>query len=100
MGAAPKRMAAAPQAFGRCTDNDAGMRAASGGTASDCASVASLCNDPDKGPLIRKNCPKTCGACPKAAAAAPKGCKDDDAGMRAASGGTTSDCASVASLCN
>ena len=46
-----------------CEDDDAGAKAASGGSAPSCAAVATQCESPQIGSLVRQHCPKTCGVC-------------------------------------
>ena len=46
-----------------CEDDDEGVKADSKGSAPSCAKAAQFCSDPTNGPVVRKNCPKTCGTC-------------------------------------
>jgi len=51
----------APSHAPGCTDDDAGMKAASG--MPDCATVKAFCHDSTNGAKVRKYCPKTCSDC-------------------------------------
>ena len=55
-----------------CEDDDAGLKADSQGHASACARQREeLCRHHDQGPIMRKNCPKTCGLCSLGSAQTP-----------------------------
>ena len=46
-----------------CEDNDAGVKAATGGAAPNCGAAADKCKDPKFGAMVRASCRKTCGVC-------------------------------------
>jgi len=46
-----------------CVDNDEDVKKVSGGQASGCSAVASLCHDTKMGVLVRAYCRKTCDTC-------------------------------------
>jgi len=46
-----------------CADNDAGLDEASEGEKANCAAARDWCGDAKKGTMVKKHCPKTCGAC-------------------------------------
>merc|ERR1711998_40211 len=94
----------------KCEDNHAGVQQASGGQVTDCAGVATRCDDSMIGPMVRKHCPKTCGMCgsptppptkePTAVHDGEAHCVDDHAGAQQASNGMVTDCRAVQERCN
>ena len=107
-----------PMAFGHvpraaCVDDDARLQKDSGGRMRACSLAAAHCqafNDGNSlGPMVYKNCPKTCGDCRGAAvvgvpdehqATNPSGCTDaPDLLILKTSSGVLQSCASAAPLC-
>jgi len=94
----------------KCEDDHAGVQQASGGQVTDCAAVATRCDDSMIGPMVRKHCPKTCGMCgsptppptkePTAVHDGEAHCVDDHAGAQQASNGVITDCRAVQERCN